>query len=149
MAMTRLRFQPIQGKSLDIIGTILQTEEMAPVVTTWNIIRVVVEELVVNIVDYSHSDYLDVEITRDGRSLSLRFRARPRLQSHRPEPVAEYKILYEHAYQSQCDDDNASQLKGVEISKPLLLFLAGLLTAAAVVLLPFASCLIVIRQPVF
>ena len=74
MAMTRLRFQPIQGKSLDIIGTILQTEEMAPVITTWNIIRVVVEELVVNIVDYSHSDYLDVEITRDDRSLSMRFR---------------------------------------------------------------------------
>ena len=30
--MTQLHFQPIQDKSLDILDTILQTEEVAPVV---------------------------------------------------------------------------------------------------------------------
>ena len=72
--MTRLRFQPIQGKSLDIIDAILQTKEVAPVADAWNRLSVVVEELVLNIVDYSHSDYLEVEIMRDDKSLTLRFR---------------------------------------------------------------------------
>ena len=72
--MTLLRFQPIQGKSLDIIDAILQTEEVAPVADAWNQLSVVVEELVLNIVDYSQSDYLDVEMMRDEKSLTLRFR---------------------------------------------------------------------------
>ena len=59
--MTRLHFQPIQGKSLDIIDAILQTE------------GVVVEELVLNIIDYSNSNYLDVEVIRDEKHLTLRF----------------------------------------------------------------------------
>ena len=63
--MTRLHFQPIQGKTPDIINTILQAEEMASVGDAWNELNVVVEELVVNVVNYSHSDYLDVEIIRD------------------------------------------------------------------------------------
>ena len=71
--MTRLHFQPIQGKSLDIIDAILQTEEVAPVADNWGQLCVVVEELVLNIVDYSHSDYLDVEIIRNEKSLTLRF----------------------------------------------------------------------------
>ena len=37
-------------------------------------LSVVVEELVVNIVDYSRSDYLDVEIMRDKKCIILRFR---------------------------------------------------------------------------
>lgn len=72
--MTRLHFQPIQDRSLDIIGAILQTEEVAPVVNAWRMLDVVVEELVVNIVDYSNSDYLDVEIMRDEKCITLRFR---------------------------------------------------------------------------
>ena len=72
--MTRLHFQPIQGKSFDIIDTILQTEEVASVGDFWGLLSVVVEELVVNVVDYSHSDYLDVEIMRDEKSITLRFR---------------------------------------------------------------------------
>ena len=71
--MRRLTFQHIQGKSLDIIDAILQTEETASVGDFWNRLSVVVEELVVNIVDYSNSDYLDVEIMRDEKSLTLRF----------------------------------------------------------------------------
>ena len=71
--MTRLHFQPIQGKTPDIINTILQAEEMASVGDAWNELNVVVEELVVNVVNYSHSDYLDVEIIRDEKSIVLRF----------------------------------------------------------------------------
>lgn len=71
--MRRLTFQHIQGKSLDIIDAILQTEETASVGDFWNRLSVVVEELVVNIVDYSQSDYIDVEIMRDEKSLTLRF----------------------------------------------------------------------------
>lgn len=71
--MRRLTFRPIQGKSLDIIDAILQTEEVASVDDFWSKLSVVVEELVVNIVDYSQSDYIDVEIMRDDKSLTLRF----------------------------------------------------------------------------
>lgn len=71
--MTRLHFQPIQGKSLDIIDAILQTEEVASVGNAREKICVVVEELVLNIVDYSNSNYLDVEILRNERSITLRF----------------------------------------------------------------------------
>ena len=71
--MTLLCFKPIQGKSLDIIDAVLQTEEVAPVVEGWAMLSVVVEEIVLNIVDYSQSDYLDVEIIRDEKSLTLRF----------------------------------------------------------------------------
>jgi len=72
--MTRLHFQPIQGKSLDIIDTILKHDEVAPVNDACGIIGVVVEELVLNIVDYADSDYLDVEIIRDEKSITLCFR---------------------------------------------------------------------------
>ena len=72
--MTRLHFQPIQGKSLDILDAILRREEMASVGDAWSKLSVVVEELVLNIVDYSNSDYLDVEIMRDEKCITLRFR---------------------------------------------------------------------------
>ena len=71
--MTLLCFKPIQGKSLDIIDAVLQTEEVTPVVEGWAMLSVVVEEIVLNIVDYSQSDYLDVEIIRDEKRLTLRF----------------------------------------------------------------------------
>ncbi|SEN33960.1 Anti-sigma regulatory factor (Ser/Thr protein kinase) [Prevotella sp. ne3005] len=71
--MTRLHFQPIQGKTPDIIDAILQAEEVASVGEFWNVLNVVAEELVVNVVSYSHSDYLDVDIIRDEKSITLRF----------------------------------------------------------------------------
>ena len=71
--MTRLHFQPIQGKSLDILATILKNEEVASADDVWGKLSVVVEELVLNIVDYANSDYLDVEIIRDEKSITLRF----------------------------------------------------------------------------
>ena len=71
--MTRLHFQPIQGRSLDILATILKNEEVASADDVWGKLSVVVEELVLNIVDYANSDYLDVEIIRDEKSITLRF----------------------------------------------------------------------------
>ena len=71
--MAQLHFHSIQGKSLDIIDAIVKTEEVASVVKNWAMLSVVVEELVVNIVDYAHSDYLDVEIVRDKKCIILRF----------------------------------------------------------------------------
>ena len=71
--MTRLHFQPIQGKALDILDTILKNEEVASADDVWGKLSVVVEELVLNIVDYANSDYLDVEIIRDEKSITLRF----------------------------------------------------------------------------
>lgn len=72
--MTRLHFKPIKGKSLDIINTILQTEEVASLGDAWGGISVVADELVTNIVDYSGSTYLDVEILRDEKGITMRFR---------------------------------------------------------------------------
>ena len=66
--MTRLHFQPIQGKSLDILDAILRHEEVASADDPWGKLSVVIEEIVLNIVDYSNSDYLDVEIMRDEKS---------------------------------------------------------------------------------
>lgn len=71
--MTRLHFQPIEGKSLDILDTILKNTEVVSVDDSWRNLSVVVEEIVLNIVDYSKSDYLDVEIIRDEESITLRF----------------------------------------------------------------------------
>lgn len=71
--MTRLHFQPIQGKGLDILDTILKHEEVASVDGLWRKLGVVIEEIVLNIVDYSNSDYLDVEIMRDDKNITLRF----------------------------------------------------------------------------
>lgn len=70
--MSRLHFQPIKGKSLEIIDAILHTEEASTVGDFWGYFSVVVEEMVLNIVDYSHSEYLDIEILRDEKSITLR-----------------------------------------------------------------------------
>ena len=72
--MTRLHFQPIQGEAPSIIRAILQTEEVASLGDMRDDIRLVAEELVVNIADYSGSDYLDVEIMRSGEQITFRFR---------------------------------------------------------------------------
>ena len=71
--MTRLHFQPIQGKALDIIETIIKHEEVASSDDLYRKLYVVVEEIVLNIVDYSNSDYLDVDIIRDEKSIVLCF----------------------------------------------------------------------------
>lgn len=78
MKLNRLHFHPINGKALDIITAILHTEEVASVGKAFDVIRLVAEELVMNIVQYAYpdggDDYLDVEIERDDNHITLRFR---------------------------------------------------------------------------
>ena len=73
--MTQLHFQPIQGKTLGIIDAIMRTEEVVSLNDNmWRIIRMVVEELVVNIVDYSGSNYMDVEISCEKDRFTMCYR---------------------------------------------------------------------------
>ena len=73
--MTQLHFQPRQGKTLGIIDTIIRTEEVVSLNDNmWRIIRMVVEELVVNIVDYSGSNYMDVEISCEKDRFTMCYR---------------------------------------------------------------------------
>ena len=72
--MTWFHFSPIQDKTLDIIDKILKAEEMVSLGGTLYTVRLVVEELVVNVVNYSGSDYLDVGIMRDKEHVTFRFR---------------------------------------------------------------------------
>ncbi len=73
--MKQLHFQPIQGKGIEIIQTITQIEEVVSLdQDMWRIICVVVEELVLNIVSYSGSDYIDVEIQYEKDCFTMRFR---------------------------------------------------------------------------
>ena len=73
--MKQLHFQPIQGKGIEIIQTITQIEEVVSLdQDMWRIICVVVEELVLNIVSYSGSDYIDFEIQGEEDGYTMRFR---------------------------------------------------------------------------
>ena len=72
--MTQLHFQPIQGKTLGIIDAIIRTEEVVSLNDNMWIIRMVVEELVVNIVDYSGSNYMDVEISCEKDRFTMCYR---------------------------------------------------------------------------
>ena len=77
--MTRLHFQPIQGKSTDIINAILHHQELALVdEVLYCKLHVVLDELVTNIVNYAYpdgkNDYLDVEMTHGDELVTIRFR---------------------------------------------------------------------------
>ena len=73
--MTQLHFQPIQGKTLGIIDAIMRTEEVVSLNDNmWRIIRMVVEELVANIVDYPGSNYMNVEISCEKDRFTMCYR---------------------------------------------------------------------------
>ena len=76
--MKLLHFQPIAGKSIEILDAILQTQEVGSCKQEFNALRLVCEELVVNVVDYAYSDdangWLDIEIEKDDNSILIRFK---------------------------------------------------------------------------
>ena len=76
--MALLHFQPIAGKALDILDAILRTPEVASCKKELFALRLVCDELVVNVVDYAYPDnvdgYLDVEIEKDEKMITIRFR---------------------------------------------------------------------------
>ena len=76
--MRQLHFQPIAGKALDIVDAIRHTPEVASCKEQTNVLRMVCEELVVNVVDYAYPDgsdgYLDVEIEKDADSITIRLK---------------------------------------------------------------------------
>ena len=76
--MRQLHFQPITGKALDILDTILHTPEVASCKEVFADVRMVCEELVVNVVDYAYPDrtdgYLDVEIEKDEHAITIRLK---------------------------------------------------------------------------
>ena len=76
--MKLLHFQPIAGKSLEILDAILQSPEVASCKKEFSALRLVCEELVVNVVDYAYPEdaegYLDIEIEREENSIVIRFK---------------------------------------------------------------------------
>ena len=76
--MRLLHFQPIAGKALEIVDAILHTPEVASCKKAFGTLRLVCEELVVNVVDYAYPEeaegYLDIEIEREADSILIRFR---------------------------------------------------------------------------
>lgn len=78
--MTVLRFQPIQGKAEEIINAILRSEEVVSLPSQAYTIHLVVEEIVLNIVDYAYeaddeaNGYLEVRLALDNGVFSIEFR---------------------------------------------------------------------------
>ena len=76
--MTHLHFPHIQGKTIEIIEAIIHTKEVVSLGEEWSVIRLVVEELVINIVNYAYpdgnNDYLDVDTNLTEDQITIRFR---------------------------------------------------------------------------
>ena len=77
--MSELHFQPIKGKSREILNAILQTHE----VTSCNlkdalVLRLACEEIVMNVTSYAYPEgsdgFLDVEIEKDDNRIVMRFK---------------------------------------------------------------------------
>lgn len=75
---TRLYFQPIRGKALAIRDAIFNTEELSSAGQALMAVRMVVEEVVANIVEHAYPEgadgYMDVEIGRHDECISICFR---------------------------------------------------------------------------
>ena len=76
--MRHLHFQPIAGNALEILDAILRTPEVASCKKEFGALRLVCEELVVNIVDCAYPEdsdgYLDVEIEKDETAITIRLK---------------------------------------------------------------------------
>lgn len=77
--MTVLRFQPIRGKAEEIINAILRTEEVVSLPAQAYTIHLVVEEIVLNVIDYAYpageeNGYLEVRTDKVGKVFFIEFR---------------------------------------------------------------------------
>lgn len=76
--MTSLRFQPIAGKTEEIVAAILRTEEVASCHDIQYPVHLVCEEIVINVVDYAYPDtdngYLEIEVSKNEKELVIQFR---------------------------------------------------------------------------
>lgn len=75
--MSTLRFQPIEGRTEEIIDAILQVPEVASCTSTLYAIHLVCEELVMNVVSYAYSEaekgWLNVDICKMDDMLAITF----------------------------------------------------------------------------
>lgn len=69
----RLEFTNIQGRTEEIIDAVMQTTEVQDQPALDYTLRLVTEELVANVVNYSTSDDLCIDVERVGDTLRLRF----------------------------------------------------------------------------
>ena len=76
--MKLLHFQPIAGKALEILDAILHSPEVASCKKEFSALRLVCEELVVNVVDYAYPEdaegWMDIEIEKSDDSIVIRFK---------------------------------------------------------------------------
>ena len=76
--MALLHFQPIAGKALEILDAILHTPEVASCKKEQFALRLVCDELVVNVVDYAYPEdaegWMDIEIEKDESCIVIRFK---------------------------------------------------------------------------
>lgn len=63
--MSKLYFNPISGRAEDIIQTIMDTPEVQSVPDLEFTLRLVVEEIIVNIVNYAYPEGADGEVSVD------------------------------------------------------------------------------------
>lgn len=67
-------FDPIAGRTAEIIETVMQSAEVQGVPQLDYAFRLVTEELVVNVQNYSTSSDITIDVERDDHLLRLRFR---------------------------------------------------------------------------
>ncbi|MBQ9214349.1 MAG: ATP-binding protein [Bacteroidales bacterium] len=76
--MKKLHFQPIKDKADEIIRAVISTEEVSKCEKELFALRLVCDELIVNVVSYAYpkneDGYLDVEIEKTSQEITLRFK---------------------------------------------------------------------------
>ena len=76
--MKKLHFQPIKDKADEIIRAVISTEEVSKCEKELFALRLVCDELIVNVVSYAYPEneegYLDVEIEKTSQEITLRFK---------------------------------------------------------------------------
>lgn len=68
-----IKFDPIAGRTDEIIEAVMQSTEVQGVPELDYTLRLVTEELVANVVNYSTSDDITIDVEREGDVLRLRF----------------------------------------------------------------------------